>query len=162
MDTATEAPELKSEFALTLERTFEATPEQVWKAWTTPALLEQWFAPAPYKTSGVVIDATAGGLFRTVMTAPDGAEFANDGVILKAMRNRQLVFTDAFTPDWKPAGQPFMVVTIDITPIDGGKTHYVATVRHWNEATLKQHEAMGFHQGWGICADQLGALAKTL
>ena len=34
--------------------------------------------------------------------------------------------------------------------------------RHWNEADLKKHEAMGFHKGWGICADQLEALAKTL
>jgi uncharacterized protein YndB with AHSA1/START domain len=33
---------------------------------------------------------------------------------------------------------------------------------HWNAETLKEHEAMGFHEGWGKAADQLEELAKTL
>jgi uncharacterized protein YndB with AHSA1/START domain len=33
-------------------------------------------------------------------------------------------------------------------------------VRHWNEETLKQHERMGFHEGWGIVAGQLAELAE--
>ena len=33
---------------------------------------------------------------------------------------------------------------------------------HWNAETMKQHEAMGFHDGWDKAADQLAALARTL
>lgn len=44
----------------------------------------------------------------------------------------------------------------------GGKTKYTATVRHWSVADRVAHEKMGFHEGWGICADQLGAVAAKL
>ena len=45
---------------------------------------------------------------------------------------------------------------------NGGKTKYTALVRHWTVADRERHEQMGFHTGWGQCADQLAALAKRL
>jgi uncharacterized protein YndB with AHSA1/START domain len=41
---------------------------------------------------------------------------------------------------------------------EGGKTKYTARVLHWTVADREAHEKMGFHQGWGQCADQLVAL----
>ena len=38
---------------------------------------------------------------------------------------------------------------------------HVRRALHWNEETMKEHEAMGFHEGWGQCADQLAELLKT-
>jgi uncharacterized protein YndB with AHSA1/START domain len=35
-------------------------------------------------------------------------------------------------------------------------------VRHWSAEDKKTHEEMGFHPGWGQCADQLAALAKKI
>jgi uncharacterized protein YndB with AHSA1/START domain len=46
--------------------------------------------------------------------------------------------------------------------LGNGKTQYRAVARHWNEKTQKQHEQMGFHEGWGQTALQLEALAKAL
>ncbi|MCA9801995.1 MAG: SRPBCC domain-containing protein [Cyanobacteria bacterium HKST-UBA02] len=37
-----------------------------------------------------------------------------------------------------------------------------AVYRCWTKADRETHEKMGFHEGWGICADQLESLAKTL
>jgi len=45
---------------------------------------------------------------------------------------------------------------------EGGKTRYTARVRHWTVADREAHEKMGFHHGWGQCADQLAALAASL
>ncbi len=45
---------------------------------------------------------------------------------------------------------------------EDGKTRYTARARHWTPADKQAHEAMGFHQGWGICADQLARLAGSL
>jgi len=45
---------------------------------------------------------------------------------------------------------------------EGGKTRYIARSRHWNKEDRQAHEQMGFHQGWGICADQLEALARSI
>ena len=44
----------------------------------------------------------------------------------------------------------------------GGKTKYTARVLHWTVADREVHEKMGFHQGWGICTDQLAALAARI
>ena len=41
---------------LVLERTINAPRELVWKAWTDPKLLKQWFAPKPYEISEVELD----------------------------------------------------------------------------------------------------------
>jgi uncharacterized protein YndB with AHSA1/START domain len=38
---------------------------------------------------------------------------------------------------------------------EGGKTKYTARVLHWTVADREAHEKMGFHQGWGQCADSL-------
>jgi len=71
------------------------------------------------------------------------------------------VFTDAYTGDWKPSGKPFMTVVLTFED-EGGKTRYIARSRHWSKEDREAHEQMGFHQGWGICADQLEALAKSI
>ena len=55
----------------------------------------------------------------------------------------------------------FYCKIIDDTFI-GGEPAAKGKVYEVDEATLKQHEAMGFHAGWGQCADQLEALAKTI
>jgi uncharacterized protein YndB with AHSA1/START domain len=43
-------------------------------------------------------------------------------------------------------------------PIRVGSSGYTARVRHWTVADRESHEKMGFHQGWGQCADQLATL----
>ena len=42
------------------------------------------------------------------------------------------------------------------------KTRYTARARHWTVADREAHEKMGFHQGWGICTDQLTALVAKI
>ena len=57
---------------LVLERTVDVPPQLVWRAWTEPALVTQWFTPAPWTTVDCEIDLRTGGLFRTVMRSPRG------------------------------------------------------------------------------------------
>ena len=45
---------------------------------------------------------------------------------------------------------------------ENGGTRYTARVCHWSVADREKHENMGFHQGWGQCADQLAALVASL
>ncbi len=118
--------------------------------------------PKPWTLSDLNIDPRPGGVFNFVMHGPDGERVPNHGVFLEVMPNRRWITTDAFTPAWEPAGQPFMVATVELTPLEDGRTEYVATARHWNAETMKKrHEAMGFHEGFGTCADQLATLLKT-
>ncbi len=108
------------------------------------------------------MDLAPGGANKIVMKSPEGQEAPCPGQYLEVVPNRKLVFTDAFIGNWVPReGAPFMVATVTFEP-EGEKTRYTATVRHWSEADRAKHEQMGFHTGWGLCADQLEALAKTI
>lgn len=149
-------------FDLVLERVIDAPPETVFKAYTDPAILSQWFAPKPWSITDAVVEPRAGGRFNFVMHGPDGERFPNAGIFLEVVENRRLISTDALTPDWKPAGAPFMVARIELEPTSDGRTKYTATASHWNEDAMKQHEQMGFHEGWGQVSDQLNELVKTL
>ena len=149
-------------FDLVLERVIDAPPEKVFRAYTDPSILSQWFAPKPWSISDMVLEPRPGGRFNFVMHGPDGERFPNSGIYLEIVENRRIISTDALTPDWKPAGAPFMVARIDLEPTGDGRTRYRATASHWTEAAMKQHEQMGFHDGWGQVADQLNQIVKTL
>ena len=96
------------------------------------------------------------------MASPDGNEFPNPGIFLDVVPNEKLVFTDAYTEAWEPSAKPFMTVALTFEDEGKDKTRYIARVKHWSVADREEHEKMGFHEGWGICADQLEELAARL
>jgi uncharacterized protein YndB with AHSA1/START domain len=147
---------------LVLTRIINASPEKVYRAWTEPELLKQWFAPAPYTTPTAELDVRPGGSNLVIMRGPDGNEFPNRGLYLEVVPNQRLVFTDAYTQNWEPSEKPFMTVILTFKPEGDSKTKYTARVRHWTVADRETHEKMGFHQGWGMCTDQLAALVEKL
>ena len=147
---------------LTLERTLQAPRLAIWRCWTEPALMEQWFCPKPWFVKDVTLDLRSGGTSRMTMCGPNGESFPNQGVYLLVEEGQRLVFTDAFTSAWMPSGKAFMVGEILLSDAPDGGTLYKAVARHWNAEDRAEHEKMGFHHGWGIAADQLEALAKTL
>ncbi|MEO7151606.1 MAG: SRPBCC family protein [Burkholderiaceae bacterium] len=144
------------------ERILDATPAQLCRCWTEPELLTQWFAPRPWTTPSAEMEVRPGGASRIVMRGPDGQEFPNRGVYLEVVPNRRLVFTDAYVSAWKPSNKPFMTGTFTLDDLGDGRTRYTARVTHWSAEDRQAHEAMGFRTGWGICTEQLAALAKTL
>lgn len=151
-----------AEHELVLTRILDAPRDTLYRCWTEPALVKQWFAPKPYTTPVADLDVRPGGASNIVMRSPDGQDMPNPGVYLVVEPGKRLMFTDAFAANWEPAGKPFMVAEVTFEDAPGGKTKYVARAMHWNETDKQQHEKMGFHEGWGLCADQLEALARTL
>jgi uncharacterized protein YndB with AHSA1/START domain len=149
-----------SDRELILTRLIDAPREKVFRAWTDPNLLKQWFAPLPWTTPLAELDVRPGGARLVVMRDPEGHEFPNRGVYLEVVPNERLVFTDAYTEAWEPSEKPFMTVIATFED-QGGKTRYTARVRHWTVADREAHEKMGFHEGWGRCTDQLAALVAA-
>lgn len=150
-----------SDRELVLSRLIDAPRGKLYRAWTEPALLKQWFAPVPFTTPRAELDVRPGGASLIVMKSPDGQEMPNRGVYLEVVKNEKLVFTNAYTKAWEPSDKPFSTVILTFED-EGGKTRYTARVRHWTIEDRETHEKMGFHKGWGQCADQLAALAATL
>lgn len=154
-------PESIADRELSLTRLIKAPRQNVYRAWTEPALICRWFTPPPWKTIHAEIDLRPGGSSLIVMQGPDGTEMPNRGIYLDVVKNSRLVFTDAFVRAWEPSTKAFMVGTLTFEDEAGG-TRYTARVQHWSAEDRKAHEAMGFHTGWNIATDQLAALAATL
>jgi len=153
---------------LVLKRVIDVPPKLVWRAWTDPEEMKKWFTPAPWSTVRCEIDLRPGGIFRAIMRSPEGQDIdAGAGCVLEVVEQRKLVWTSALQPGYRPAAAsddhgdfPFTAV-VTMEPHGANGTKYVATAIHRDEKGRKQHEDMGFHDGWGAALDQLVALAKT-
>ena len=152
----------KPKYVLTLNRVLDAPVENLWRCWTEPSLLEKWFCPKPWYVSDVRMDLRVGGEFSCAMNGPNGERHENAGVFLEVDPLKRLVTTDAFLVGWIPSGRAFFVAETLFEDTGDGRTRYTASAMHWDEAAHKEHEKMGFHEGWGKAADQLETLARTL
>jgi len=156
---------------LVLERTLDAPLDLVWKAYTDPQHLKQWFAPRPYQITECELDLKPGGIFRIRMVGPDGFDtgHGNPGCVLEVEEGTKLSWTSALAPGFRPAeagaeGCESFPMTAIITFADAGngQTRYTAVALHKSGADRDAHEKMGFHEGWGTVAGQLAEYAKTL
>jgi uncharacterized protein YndB with AHSA1/START domain len=147
---------------LVVARKLKASPAALFRCWTDPSLIPEWFCPKPWRAEVVSMDVRAGGESRMTFHGPDGQSFPNDGVYLEVTPGKKLVFTDAFAAGWVPAGKPMFVGEITFEDAGDGETLYVARARHWTDESVKQHVEMGFHEGWGIVAEQLEEVARGL
>ncbi len=149
---------------LVLERTIAVAPDRVWAAWTDPALIVQWFTPAPWKTVAADVDVRPGGRTVITMESPEGEQYPNAGCFLMVEPERLLVFTSVMGEGFRPVAPtngaddlPF-TGRIEIAPAPDGGTHYRAIAIHADEDGCRRHAEMGFHDGWGAALDQLVAL----
>ena len=152
---------------LVLERVVDVPPQTVWKAYTQPEALKRWFTPRPWMTVDCEIDLRPGGIFRTTMRSPEGEEFPNVGCYLEVVENQKLVWTTALGPGYRPLPQVIsgfedpITAVILLEPL-GRKTRYTAIAVHGTPESAQKHDRMGFQEGWGTCADQLGEVAREL
>jgi uncharacterized protein YndB with AHSA1/START domain len=161
---------MAKETDLVLERTLDAPLDLVWKAYTDPDLIRQWWAPRPYQTPEVDIDWRPGGIFHFVMTGPDDFREDSAGCVLEYVPQEKVTWTSALGPGFRPNdlsqkdGCEAFAFTAVITFAEAGdgKTAYKAVALHKNSADRDTHEKMGFQEGWGTCAAQLEEVARTL
>ncbi len=147
---------------LTIGRTMKnVTREQIWKAWSDPEILAEWWCPKPWGVKDVLIELKPGGAFNTTMCGPNGEEIPGEGCIVYAKEKECIVFTDCMTAGWRPSGESFMTAVVTMEDCDEG-VRYCATVRHKNTEDSKKHDDMGFHDGWGKTLEQLEDIARGL
>ena len=154
---------MSAEYELVLTRLIDVPRDKLYRCWTEAALLKQWFAPVPVTTPIAELDVRVGGACRIVMQLPDGTQIPTLGTYLEVQPDARLVFTDAYTGEWRPKtdGPPFMTAILTFEE-ESGNTRYTARVRHWTAEDRRRHEEMGFYRGWGQCTDQLAELARRI
>lgn len=150
---------------LTLTRTLKASPMAVYRCWTEPDLLKQWFAPRPVETIHAALDPRPGGRFNNTMRIPEHGEISGAGCYLVTEPGRRLVWTSALGEGFRPNAIPpeGFLFSCDITlePVPEGCRYHVI-LRHSSEEDAAKHAAMGFEAGWGAATAQLEELAATL
>ena len=144
-------------FDLRVTRHISAPPAAVWAAMF--GRLTEWWCPRPWQTEIIELDLRPGGRSAMVMRGPAGEESPMEGVVLKWVPETRFVFTDAFRAGWLPHTPAFMVGIFALEAESGG-TRYTATARHWTEAAMEEHRAMGFEEGWSTVIEQLAALVE--
>ena len=80
---------------LVITRIFEAPRSLVFKAWTEPERIKQWWGPRGFVTLSCELDFRPGGVWRTRSRAPEGTEHAEHGVFRVIVEPERLVFTQA-------------------------------------------------------------------
>jgi uncharacterized protein YndB with AHSA1/START domain len=106
----------KVDRTMILERLIHAAPEQVWRAWTDPTVLPNWFGPAGYSCHTKEIDLRTGGIWRFDMIGPDGTVWPNRHHALTYQPHHRITFLMDDDTD----NGPLMEVTVTLTPQDGG------------------------------------------
>ena len=85
---------------LRLERTFAASAEDVFDAWTSPEVMRRWFHCAPdWETPRAEVDLRVSGRVRVVMRKPDGSEVEARGEYTSIERPNRLEMTWRFSDD---------------------------------------------------------------
>lgn len=155
-------PANTDERTLTLALILEADRAKIWRCWTEPKLLEQWFCPRPWRVTDAVLDPRPGGCAEMMMRGPNGEENPIKSVYLEVKPLERIVWTDAFTEAWIPSAKPFMIADTTFADEGAARTRYIAKALHWSLEDKVSHEKMGFHEGWKAAAAQLEELAQSL
>ncbi len=152
-----------------LSRTFKTTTAHMWKMWTQPQHMAQWWGPKGVTVGYSQMDFTRGGTYHYCMKTPEGAEMWGKMYYRDIVPQIRLMFVNTFSdaqgaitrhpmsPQW-PAE---LLSTITLEPVPEGVT---LTIR-WSPINATVEEIQYFNeghnsmsQGWGENLDRLEAI----
>ena len=94
---------MNDEKGIVIERVFDASPEAVWRAWTDPEIIKQWWGPEGFSAPSIKVDLRVGGKYIFAMHGPKGSEWDKDmysaGIYKEIVPNKKLVVTDYFSDE---------------------------------------------------------------
>jgi uncharacterized protein YndB with AHSA1/START domain len=137
----------ESGYVVRVERTFAASAEEVFDAWTSPEVMRRWLHPgADWETPEAEVDLRVGGNVRVVMRRPDGSEIESRGEFTLIDRPRRLVMT------WTFGDEPSNEQLLELSFFESGGS---TTVRLVNSRISTDERREGQDWGWRECLVQL-------
>jgi|SRR5579872_1758100 len=165
------------EFAIT--RLFNAPKERVFKAWTDPEHVKNWWPPKPFTASRIEIDLRVGGEYSYTMRSPEGQDFPPyRGKFIEIVENEKIVYSiDAFkqADTWKMLIGHRVGPEVDFSTLQsfvtvkfenaGEGTRLTFTQRFVNNDVRDAIVELGAAQGWISSlekfADELAGINKN-
>jgi uncharacterized protein YndB with AHSA1/START domain len=133
--------------ALRMQRRYDATIDDVFTAFTDPALLRQWWHPRDFVVEHLDFEAVEGRPYRIDLRAPDGTRFAHAGVVLRVEAPTTLAYTWRWVEG--PLSPVETLVELEFHEDAGGVVVDLCHSRFENQAECDRHV------GWGQSLDAL-------
>jgi len=143
---------------ITVTRMFAAKPEAVWKAWTESELLDQWWAPKPWKAETKHFDFKEGGYWLYAMVGPNKERHWARVDFKKIDRPKSFEIVDAFCDEQGNTNKELPVMEWKNEFFaEGDGTKVVIHISFDNEKDIKALLEMGFEQGFAAALTNLDA-----
>lgn len=146
-----------------LKREFNGNLELVWKAWTTAELLDQWWAPKPYRNRTKTLDFREGGTWLYYMISPKDEIHWCKADYIKIEFQKLVSWLDAFCDEHgnDNSGKPRSLWT-NIFSEDNGITTVNVTLQHNTWEDVETLISMGLKEGFSMALQNLDELLSDL
>jgi uncharacterized protein YndB with AHSA1/START domain len=138
---------------LVLKRVFDAPRELVWKVWTDPAHLAQWWGPKGFTNPRCEWDARPGGAIHIDMRAPDGVVYPMSGTVKEVVEPERLVFASSALDE--KGNSMFDVLNTVTLMEERGKTALTLQARVISVTERAPQYLKGMEMGWNMSLDRL-------
>ncbi len=143
---------------LKVSRTFSAPKELVWRAWTESAVIDEWWAPKPWKTDTIRMEFRVGGSWLYAMKGPDGDTHYSKCEFKSIRENDDFemsqFFCDVHGNKISPLPPPVWKIKFESLP-DKNETAVTVEIEFYNAAQLEEMIKMGFEQGFAMSHNNL-------
>jgi uncharacterized protein YndB with AHSA1/START domain len=138
-----------------------APAEEVWKAWTESALLDQWWAPKPWHASTRLQEFKPGGRWIYAMQGPEGEEHWATVEYESVVPGKQFTATDAFSDKEGNINTDLPQIHWKFTISPSGNTTRMQVDLTFNtEEDLKKLTEMGFREGFTLALGNLDEMLE--
>ena len=145
-----------------VERVFAAPLNQVWQAWTTAEMLDQWWAPKPYRAETKSMDFREGGHWMYAMVGPDNYHSICREDYQTIVNLQSITNTVAFCDDAGVVNEDFPVMNwTKAFSADGDITKVSVDITFKSEADLETLVKMGFKEGFTAGLSNLDRYLST-
>lgn len=152
----------KNEKQLTIVRDFDAPVEQVWRAWTESDLLDQWWAPKPWKAQTKSMEFREGGTWLYAMQGPDGEQHWARMDFERIVPGKSYSGTDAFCDEAGVINPEMagMQWSVEFSPA-ADHTRVTTVVTFASEEIMQKVVEMGFKEGFTAAHGNLDELLAS-
>jgi uncharacterized protein YndB with AHSA1/START domain len=153
----------KENLTVTVERFFDAPLEMVWAAWTEAELLDQWWAPKPYRAETKEMEFIEGGRWLYAMVSPEGAKRWGMKEFKSIVPRKNFTYRSIFCDENGnvPPGTTSSMWANSFSE-SGGATLVKNDIRCESLAHLEAQVKMGFKEGYTACLANLDELVARL
>ena len=147
---------------MTIVRAFDATLELVWKAWTESELLDQWWAPKPYKAVTKKMDFREGGLWLYCMMGPNNDNSWCKEEYKTIDTHKSITINVSFCDEDANVNQEFPTMDWKKQFADtGGDTTVTVEINFSKQEDMEMITGMGFEEGFTAGLNNLDNLLST-